>query len=43
MPLLAPTTNQMVKDEVAPMWMDLREKYGQKYDFSSDPDGLHDR
>ena len=43
MPLLAPITNQMVKDEVAPMWMDLREKYGQKYDFSSDPDGLHDR
>ena len=43
MPLLAPITTQMVKDEVAPRWMDLREKYGQKYDFSSDPDGLHDR
>jgi hypothetical protein len=33
----------MVKDEVAPLWGELREKYGKKYDFSSDPDGLHDR
>ena len=43
MPLLAPITNDMVKAEVAPLWEELRQKYGQKYDFSSDPDGLHDR
>ena len=43
MPLLTPITNKMVKDEVAPLWGELREKYGKKYDFSSDPDGLHDR
>ena len=43
MPLLEPITNQMMKDEVAPLWEELRTKWGQKYDFSSDPDGLHDR
>ncbi len=43
MPLLAPITNEMVKAEVEPLWIELRQKYGRKYDFSSDPDGLHDR
>lgn len=43
MPLLAPITNQMVKAEIQPFWTELRTKYGEKYDFSSDPDGLHDR
>lgn len=43
MPLIKPITNEMTKAEVAPLWVELREKYARKYDFSSDPDGLHDR
>ena len=43
MPLIKPITNDMVREEVAPLWVELREKHGRKYDFSSDPDGIHDK
>ena len=43
MPLIKPITNDMVKEEVAPLWVELREKHARKFDFSSDPDGIHDR
>ena len=43
MPLIKPITNDMVREEVAPLWVELREKYGRKYDFSPDPDGIHDK
>lgn len=43
MSLIKPITNDMVKEEAAPLWVELREKHAHKFDFSSDPDGIHNR
>lgn len=43
MPLIKPITNEMIKEETAPLWVELREKHGGEYDFSDDPEGIHAR